>query len=214
MSEIKGEEREKSLCLKDYLSDGYFSNRQWESYLFQVKAVKKLINKGTVLEIGAGGGIINAVLKAIGFHAETLDINKNLKPDYIASLSDAEYEPPKIFDCVLCAEVLEHIPFEKLHVCLQNICKTTRQYAVITLPNCLSAKYKFGIRINRHYKEAAFGLRKNNIAPMHFWELNSTACCTNKKMTKYLNQYFKIIEENMIMKNPYHYYYILEKKHG
>lgn len=56
MLKTKGEEREKSLSLQDYLTDGYFSKKQWESYFFQVITVRSLIRKGSVLEIGCGGG--------------------------------------------------------------------------------------------------------------------------------------------------------------
>lgn len=55
----KGINREKSLELKDYLNDGYFTKHQWESYLFQINAVRKLVSlKEKVLEIGCGGVLL------------------------------------------------------------------------------------------------------------------------------------------------------------
>lgn len=154
---------------------------------------------------------MNVVLRKIGLDAETLDINNNLNPHYVGDISNEKYIPPKVYDCVLCAEVLEHIPFDRFGSCLKNLYRTTNRYAVITLPNCLSKKYEFGIMINHHYREVGLGKKKNKIAPMHFWELNSDAYCTYKEVAKYLNRFFSIKEEGMIIQNRYHYYYILEK---
>ena len=51
----KGAEREKSLMKQDYLTAGYFSQRQWNSFCFQSGAVYKLIQEGNILEIGQIG---------------------------------------------------------------------------------------------------------------------------------------------------------------
>ena len=218
MAELRGTEREKGLPLSAYMSDGYFTTTQWESFRFQVKAVKGLLDKGTVLEIGKGGGYVNAILNSIGLLAESLDINENLNPTYVGDISKADYVPPKLYDCVLCSEVLEHIPFELFDVCISNIRKTTRKYAVITLPNSFRKRFVFGLRVNGHYREIGFGTRKTPPASMHFWELNSDSYCSYQEILSHIERVFVVKDHGPIMANKhrslmgneYHYYYVLE----
>jgi Methyltransferase domain len=41
--------------------------------------------------------------------------------------------PSESFDCVLCLDVLEHI--ENIHAVFDDVCRVTRRFAVISLPN-------------------------------------------------------------------------------
>lgn len=205
----KGAEREKSLMKQDYLTAGYFSQRQWNSFCFQSGAVYKLIQEGNILEIGQGAGIVGGVLRSVGFNVESLDINENLRPTWIGDISSTNFSLDKKYDCVICAEVLEHIPFDKFNTCLENIQKLSNKYVIITLPNC-EYHNKFMVQINNHHIGLKFGKRYAPIAAMHFWELNSNSNCTNNEVRKKISHFFKIIEEGEIFNNEYHYYYILE----
>lgn len=206
----KGINREKSLELKDYLNDGYFTKHQWESYLFQINAVRKLVSlQEKVLEIGCGGGIVRAVLERTGYTVETLDVNENLRPTYIGDISQKTFELINKYDCVICAEVLEHISIELFDVCLNNIKMITQRYVLLTIPNCRSNKFEMELSINNHRKKFSFGKKINEIAPMHYWELNYEKKCTNDVISEKIKQFFQILDEGVVMSNPYHYYYIL-----
>ena len=212
MAELRGTEREKNVPLSSYMTEKYFSSAQWEAFRFQAKAVKRLVDEGTVLEIGRGGGVVNAVLNSIGLTAESLDINEHLNPTYVDDISRTDYVPPKLYDCVLCAEVLEHIPFERFDVCLENIRKSTKKYAVITLPNCHCNRIQIELTIGSHEKVLSFWPRKDPISSSHFWELNSDKYCSNEAVLSHIERFFTVKDKGTVERLQYHYYYILEAK--
>lgn len=205
----KGIEREKSLSKEEYLSEGYFSLRQWHSFCFQAGAVYKLLHNGNILEIGAGSGFVGGVLRSIGFTVESLDVNEHLLPTHIGDISSEDFNLDKKYDCVLCAEVLEHIPIEKFDVCLKNIKRLSKRYVIITLPNCESDN-RFSIQLNSHVMGFKLGRKRASIAAMHFWELNSDKDCTYEKIREKIKNKYNILEEGKVLGNEYHYYYILE----
>lgn len=212
MEELRGTEHEKGLPFSAYMSDDYFSSFQWEAFRFQIKAVRELLDQGTVLEIGRGSGVVNAVLNATGLKAESLDINENLNPTYVGDISRADYVPPKLYDCVLCAEVLEHIPFEHFDTCLANIRKSTKKYAVITLPTCRRKMFYIELGAGSHVKRIPFGAIRIPISTSHFWEINSDKYCSYKEVLSHIERFFTVKDRGVILKCQYHNYYILEAK--
>ncbi len=207
----KGVEREKNLSLADYQNDGYFTRHQWESYFFQVSSVRNLVRcGGNILEIGCGGGIVRSILELIGYSVETIDVNENLNPTYVKDISSVAFSMDKKYDLVLCAEVLEHISLDSLDTCLSNIKGMSNKYVILTLPNCISAKFEMEVSINRHKKGLSFGTKINEIAPMHYWELNYNRECSVLSIREKISNYYKIINEGKLRDNNYHYYYICE----
>lgn len=208
----KGIEREKSLSKDKYLSEGYFSPKQWNSFCFQAGTIYKLLQRGSVLEIGAGSGFVGGVLKTIGFTVDSLDVNEHLLPTYIGDISSEDFELENKYDCVLCAEVLEHIPFEQFDICLKNISTLSRRFVILTLPNCEYNK-RIEFKINNHKLFGfSLGKRKAPIASMHYWEINSEGYCKYEQVREKILQFFSIIEEGTVFENEYHYYYILSLK--
>lgn len=56
----------------------------------------------------------------MGLNVMTADIDPSLDPDFICSVTDlSKTFKPNSFDCILCAEVLEHIPFEYFEIALE-----------------------------------------------------------------------------------------------
>ncbi|MCR4693174.1 MAG: class I SAM-dependent methyltransferase, partial [Firmicutes bacterium] len=119
--EKKGPAREQSVSQKAYHSESYLGKKQWDTFLFQIKTIYKELppptNEHSILEIGYGSGFTNVVLKELGYAIESLDINNNLNPTYVGDISTKNFHLHKKYDCILCAEVLEHIPFEKFDIC-------------------------------------------------------------------------------------------------
>ena len=212
----KGTDREKSLSRNDYFSDLYFGSIQWSTYAMQCKLVYQLVgNDAKVLEIGKGNGVVAGALSGMGLSVETLDINANLNPDYVDDISDNGFSHEKKYDCILCAEVLEHIPFERFETCLENIRRMTNRYAVITLPNCV-LKDKFIMNYVHHGITRTITMNmfksKKSIAKMHFWEMNYKDECSADALRAIIGKYFSILEEGPVKDCEYHYYYKLEKK--
>ena len=80
------------------------------SYAHQMDAVL-LHEPKTVLEVGPGPGMVTAALRAIGVQVTTVDIQAELKPDVVASVTDLPFEDNS-FDVSMCCQVLEHLPFD------------------------------------------------------------------------------------------------------
>lgn len=187
----KGPKREKNLKYSDYITEGYFQREQWDSFRFQAYSVYKLIGEnGSVYEIGKGNGFVGAILQTIGIDYVSVDINANLMPTYVADISDINMQGFKERDCVLCSEVLEHIPFNLFGVCIENLYKLSGKYVVLSLPD-----------ITVH----------GEMASMHFWEVNSSDETNIEKINQIINRFFNINDCGMIPNNQYHRYWILEK---
>lgn len=60
----RGIERERALPKERYEIEGYFTEKQWASYLFIIRAVIHSVSKNEkILEIGLGGGTFQFFLK-------------------------------------------------------------------------------------------------------------------------------------------------------
>ena len=210
---IKGRQRERSADRLEYFSDGYFSQRQWMSYAFQVRTMYRLFgeSKAEVLEIGCGTGFVNAMLNSLGYDTETMDINSNLNPDHVGDISSQDIKLNKGFDAVLCAEVLEHLPFECFDTCLKNIWELTRRFAVITLPDCL---YRVHVSLQVNSREYSWRLMKGLKCTyeMHCWEINSGRDTSEYEVSRHIRQHFSVLDEGLVKGNDFQRFYILERK--
>jgi SAM-dependent methyltransferase len=88
---------------------------------------------GQVLEIGPGSGHTTWLLRQWGYPVTTLDFDLNVKPDLVGDVKRLPLRD-KCVDCVLAAEVLEHIPFEDFGNALEELARVSRHHVIVTLP--------------------------------------------------------------------------------
>ena len=146
------------------------------NFWHQIDEVTRLGGK-RVLEIGKGSGIVSDRLRAMGDEVTTVDIDADLKPDVVASAEQLPFGD-KAFDVVLAAEILEHIPFERVSGALSEIRRVATQ-SVITLPHAGSAmigrlRIPWLCDIEMFIKIPFFWVRHHNKYGNeigHFWEL-------------------------------------------
>lgn len=171
-----GISRERALSKHRYETEGYFAEKQWASYLFAIREVMRNIPKGEkILEIGVGGGYVAMLLAKIGYVVETYDVNRNLHPTKVVDISSEEIPVEDLgeYGCVICTEVLEHIPFEKFEMCISNIRRLSKKYLFLTIPDAYEKqqiKFSFGGRTLRSPIFRTY-IRKK-IVDIHYWELN------------------------------------------
>jgi len=92
----------------------------WFRYFHLVKDVLRL-GALSILEIGTGSGLVRNCLKPIVREYQVLDINSKLNPDVVADVRITQAELFGRFDCLIAADVLEHMPFADLAVTTANM---------------------------------------------------------------------------------------------
>ncbi len=156
-----------------YFSQKYNHKARWLSYWYQIDSVLGL-KPLTVLETGLGSGVVKDYLKKCGLEVKTFDIDAELNPDFIGSVERIPV-PDNSFDCVLAAEILEHLPFSKFAGCLSEIRRVSRRYAVISLPSARRTLINFYLKLpllpalKIFFQVPSFKVHTFN--GQHYWEL-------------------------------------------
>jgi hypothetical protein len=133
----------KQIDAKLYTTDVYINKDRWVSYYWQTKLIKDLVGQGSsVLEVGVGNNVVANYLRGL-YSLSTVDIDKDLKPDYLASVENMKDIGGESFDLVLCAEVLEHLEFEKFSNNLMELSRISKKYLIVSLPYW---GYTFGLK--------------------------------------------------------------------
>ena len=189
----------------------YNHRSRWMSYWHQIDEVLRL-KPDSVLEIGIGDKTVVNFLKSQGVNITTLDINKDLKPDVIGSVLTMPFQDSS-FNVVLCAEVLEHLPFEKFEEGLKELKRVSRKNLVLSLPHFgRSLKFSFKIPLIKEKRIAcrlAFPI-KHVFNGEHYWEIGKKGYPPDK-IRKIIKKYFQIKKEFIPFENQYHHFFILEK---
>jgi len=192
----------------------YDDKERWTSYWYQINSVIKT-NSKNILEIGVGNKTVSTYLKNRNIKITTVDINPSLKPNYVLDVTKLTQKlKQNSFDCVLCAEVLEHIPFKYFEKALEQIKQITSEHAIISLPySALKMKISFKISL---FKEKIFYI--NFPFPLfhkydghHYWEVGKKGY-NFKKIIKIIKRKFKIEKYFLVPEHQDHMFFILKLK--
>ena len=145
-----------------------------------------------------------------------------MNPDIVGSVTDIEKIVDKKYDCILCCQVLEHLPFEMLDNVLSQFQKITNKNVIISLPNndfrLITAKVFLPFIRNFSFKilfpkfwHRHFRLEKEGFGE-HYYEVGAFKECKDKNIRKIMNQYFQIVNKFNPIENVYHIFYILKSK--
>jgi len=209
----KGEEA--SLDPSNYFNDHYFS---YEQVVTQSEQIRYVINSGKqkILEIGKGNGFVSDFLKKAKREVITFDLNANLAPDVCGDIMDLNKIFKKNeFEFVLCAEVLEHLPFSSCEQAIRDISQITSECALITLPRAQKTilDFQFILKVPKmRYKEGGiyWSKGKQPVLREHHWELDSSDETSLKKVKAIINLYFSAMEIRRIRYCPHHYFFNLK----
>lgn len=169
-------------------------------------------NPNNVLEIGIGNGTVSNYLRSNKVDVTTLDFAEDLCPDILGDVTNIPFED-NTFDTVLCAEVLEHIPFDQFETALSEIQRIARNNVVLTLPHLRIhldltiklplAQRKF-LNINLPY------WRKHIFDGEHYWEIGKKGYPI-KTVLSTINKYFSIEKHYSLPLHHYIHFFILNK---
>ncbi len=202
---------EKQVDCTAYNFSSYCHKKRWMSYWHQLDEVYKIDPKN-ILIVGTGDGIVQRILSK-SIDVKILDIAEDLYPDILGSVTDLSRLTNERFDCILCSQVLEHIPFGQFEKCLKELSICTRQYCVISLPQF---RWALGIdfTLNRTLGFQFVFPRKNvtySFDGQHYWNIGVKGCSRND-IEKLIQKYFYIEHSFDVKEITFHRFYVLKKK--
>ncbi len=224
---ISETDREKELLSREedeeimpYFED-YDDRRMWMSYWHQINEVFKTGGE-SVLVVGVGNKTVPNYLKTISNYSPhknlevtTADIDENLDPDHVCDIVElSEYFGKEDYDAILCAEVLEHLPFKKFENSLQELYEVTREWVIISLPYAsqnfrLSLEFPSGNR-----KDFTLKIPENDeheYDGWHQWEVGKKGYSKEKVINR-ITKKFEIARSFIPPENLYHLFFVLRKK--
>ena len=198
-----------------HYGEGYDALYRWISYWYQLREVRQLAPE-SVLEIGVGNGTVSGRLAADGIAVTTCDLDARLRPDVCGDVRRLPFADAE-FDLVLCAQVLEHLPFGEFPDLLDEIRRVSRRHAVITLP-CSRA----GLFFVPTFLGAATAPKLALRLPMpnwlgklffrqHEWEIGRLRYPLRTVRRAIRAVGWRIRREVQPLLNTYHYFFVLEK---
>lgn len=147
-----------------YQEGDYIDSYRLDTYKEQIRQVVRH-NPLSVLEVGIGNKWVYNELKKRGVNVIGYDYAKALKPEVIGNVISLPFNDNS-FDVALCAEVLEHLPFNKSMEGLRELKRVTKRFLILTLP-----QLDLDDRFFRKLKSKPFTFQGE-----HYWELGSGPC--------------------------------------
>jgi len=163
---------------KQHYAARYVRGGRLFSYAHQMNAVLEHEPR-TVLEIGPGPGMVTAAFRAIGIDVTTVDVQPQLEPDVVASVTDLPFEHDS-FDVSMCCQVLEHLPFDQFEPALKELGRVSRKAVLISLPDArsywevsgrLPGMKRFAFKVSRQHAIQPERIQRSWLRSGHYWEI-------------------------------------------
>lgn len=198
--------------MTDYFAADYEDKSRWASYWHQIREISDF-RPESVLVIGKGSGLVSEYLKLIGIKTITLDIDESLKPNVAASVLNMPFSDNE-FDVVLCAQVLEHLPYEDFSQALSEIKRVAKAGAVISLPHfgpAIRILLKLPLFLEIKFMIKLPYPKKHIFKGEHYWEIGKRGYPLNKIKTEIKKSGLIVMNDYLVFENPLHHFFILKK---
>lgn len=173
-----------------------------------------------VLVVGKGDGLVIDLLKRAEIDVVTLDIDPTLEPDVLASVESIPL-PDDSFDVSVCCEVLEHLPFSQLSICLSELSRVTRTRLVMSVPDIrrfLSLRLSIP-KIQIDWQLSIPKFRVGKVSPErfaacpHYWEIGfeGSGYRTVKRVIERAG--WRIIQSRRVSDLAWHCFFYCQKRH-
>jgi ubiquinone/menaquinone biosynthesis C-methylase UbiE len=211
--DTRGYEPAVQVARDHYQHATYDHKARWLSYWYQIRAVLES-KPQTVLEAGLGHGLVAQYLRDQGVVVTTLDIDPNLKSDIVGSITAIPL-PDNSADCVLAAEVLEHIPFSEVPTALRELRRVARSRVVISVPDSRHTLFSVDLKVPLLPRLAAFlkiPSRKEHVFDgQHYWEMGKRGYSYERIAETITGARFSIVKHFVPADCPTKHFFVLEK---
>lgn len=201
----------------------YTNTDRWISYYYQIR---EILSSGcqSILYVGKGDGLVCEAVRCIekfsggGIQVTTFDFDAELYPDITGDLTDiSKLLAGKTYDCVVCCEILEHLPFEQLEPVLRQVRKICEKRVIISLPNrMMHFRWQVAapkIRWKGMVSVLRFWEKEIKFQGEHYWEVG-TKVYTKRKLLDIFQNYFVLVKHYDVVENPAHWFVILDADRG
>ncbi len=212
---------------KDHYFENYDNLGRFISYYYQSSFAIDL-NPSNVLEIGIGNKTVYNYLTQCNIKVDTLDFDKSLNPDFVNDVRDMSKIDDNSYDLVMACEILEHIPWDDIPKALNELSRTSKRYVLISVPHCAfviqnvfvlpllqsfvkEPFFKLSLSIPLFLYKPKFGNETKFYHEEHYWEIGMRGYSL-RKIKRELRKNFNIIKTHRPVMNPYHHFFVLEKK--
>ena len=215
MSELRiGKVGKPQVTADHYFDANYDSKDRFASYWHQINEVIQC-EAQPVLEIGIGNGFLANYLRERGADLTTMDIDEDLDPDVVGSITDIPFEEGS-FETIACFEVLEHIPYADFLQALREMRRVANQYVIFSIPDrghmyWLQMKVPFLGRINWTWSFQRFrSLDEPLIKGEHFWEVGVQDYTLERLTDDIEDVGYKIQKTYRVTEKVSHRFFVLE----
>ena len=199
------------VSVEHYFRADYIKKGRWVSYWHQIDEVLRT-RPETCLEIGVGNGLVRAYLRSAGIRVVTVDIDPGLEPDRVGDVRELPCGDGE-FDVLLCAQVLEHIPFHDVPKAVDELARVARHRAVVSVPQCGRA-----VAVSVHLPVVGGFMRVAKLPSrrrfefdgQHYWEAGSRNHPVSS-VRRALCARFALVNEYLVPEFAYHRFFILSK---
>lgn len=197
-----------------YEFNSYMTKNRWGSIWHQVDEIQR-VKPENVLEIGLGSGLLKTALQTFGFKIETLDIDPDLKPDHVGSVTNMHC-PHAFYDVVCAFQILEHLPYEVSLQAFIEMVRVSRHHVIISLPDAKNVWYyrihlpKFGA-YNFFIPRPQLCTCVHKFDGEHYWEINKRDYPLSRVIADF-SQHICLIKTYRVWENPYHRFFVFSKK--
>lgn len=191
----------------DYLR--YESPERFTSYYYQLRAVLDR-RPASVLEIGRGSGIFQALAAHAGITAYSVDIDVQLRPSVCGSVLALAFADASVDLCV-AFQILEHLPFATLARAAGEIARVCRDGAVISLPEHGNAAMTLSLPYVRKLRftlpRVSVFKPRHRFDGEHYWELNKRGYDTRRVIAVFQDAGLACERTWLNPYNPYHRFF-------
>lgn len=197
-----------------YQFNRYIDKKRWASMWHQLDEVLAL-EPESVLEIGPGPGIFKAVASRFVSRVETLDIDPELRPDYVAAADAMPFESDA-FDVVCAFQMLEHVPYEKSLTIFAEMIRVARRGVVISLPDAATRwPYSFHIpkfgTLKLLIPRPRLRVPRHQFDGEHYWEINKAGYLLSRVQQDFERVAgVRVSKTFRVHENPYHRFFVFK----